>query len=100
MAQGGKREGAGRKPGVPNKITMQIKDAILAAAAAAGGAKGMQGYLEQQAKENPNAFMGLLGKVMPTQLTGDGGGPLQVDGLIKVEFVSANTGDDTATDAV
>jgi hypothetical protein len=30
MAKGGKREGAGRKPGTPNKATQEQRDAIAA----------------------------------------------------------------------
>lgn len=30
MARGGKREGAGRKPGVPNKATQEQREAIAA----------------------------------------------------------------------
>ncbi len=47
---------------------------ILGALAAKGG----QSYLEQQADRNPVAFMALLGKVLPMQLTGGDGGPLVI----------------------
>ena len=47
--RGGKREGAGRKLGTPNKITTQLKEAILEAAHQAGGPGGMVGYLKKQA---------------------------------------------------
>ena len=74
--RGGKRPGAGRKPGVPNKLTADLKDAILAAAAAAGGDKGMQGYLQARAMDCPNAFLALLGKIIPTQIGGDPDNPV------------------------
>ena len=32
----------------------------------------------RQAEANPTAFMTLLGRVIPTQVTGAGDGPLQV----------------------
>lgn len=70
--------GPGRPKGVPNKTTALLKDAILQAAQAAGGAEGMAGYLTAQAEKNPNAFMALLGKVLPMQITGADGGPLQI----------------------
>lgn len=71
----GERRG-GRQKGTPNKQTGLLKDAILLAAERAGGAEGMAGYLETQAKANPGPFMALLGKVLPTQLTGDPNAPV------------------------
>lgn len=64
----------GRPKGAPNKTTAAIKDMILGALDALGG----QEYLEIQAKQNPTAFMGLLAKVMPTQITGPDDGPVQI----------------------
>ena len=53
-----------------NKTTALLKDAILAAAEKAG--KGdIVAYLERQAEENPVAFLGLLGRVLPLQIRGD-----------------------------
>ena len=71
MAHGGKRTGAGRPKGSLTKTTVMLKEAILKAAEEAGGPEGTVGYLKQQAKENPTAFMGLLGKVLPTQVAND-----------------------------
>lgn len=68
----------GRKKGTPNKTTALLKDAILHAAENAGGESGLTGYLESQARDNPTAFMTLLGKVLPFQLTGAEGGPLMI----------------------
>ena len=66
---GGRREGAGRKPGVPNKFNADLKAMILGALEDAGGRR----YLAKQAVENPGPFMALLGKILPTQLaTADG----------------------------
>src|SRR5215207_302772 len=67
----------GRPPGSLNKTTALLKDAILAAAENADEG-GLVGYLEKQALSNPVAFLGLLGKVLPLQTTGEGGGPLEV----------------------
>lgn len=58
----GERRG-GRQKGTPNKLTRDVKEAVLQAFNAVGGAK----YLAKQAEENPQAFMTLLGKVLPTQ---------------------------------
>ena len=63
--------GKGRPKGSLNKTTTQLKEAILEAAAKAGGKGGIPGYLALQATENPTAFMALLGKVLPLQVQGD-----------------------------
>lgn len=61
----GERRG-GRKRGSPNKITGALREMIRGALAA----KGAQAWLEKQADKNPVAFMALLGKILPMQLTG------------------------------
>lgn len=38
---------------------------------------GGQVYLEEQARENPASFLTLIGKVLPTTLTGPDEGPIQ-----------------------
>ena len=71
--------GPGRPKGVPNKNTTLLKDAILQAATEAGGRDGLVGYLVAQAKENPQSFMPLLGKVLPMQV--------QLEGAVRIERV-------------
>lgn len=68
VGHGGRRDGAGRPKGVPNKLNGDIKAMILGALQDVGG----QQYLAQQAYENPVAFMGLVAKVLPLQLQGSG----------------------------
>jgi hypothetical protein len=63
----GKKTGGGSRKGVPNKVTKELKEMILGALDGAGG----QAYLQRQADENPVAFMGLVGKVLPAQLKAD-----------------------------
>lgn len=72
------RSKTGRAKGTPNKTTALLKDAILKAAADAGGKEGLVGYLTLQAVLNPGPFMSLLGKVLPMQITGDGDNPIAV----------------------
>ena len=79
----------GRKKGVPNKTTALLKDAILKAAAGAGGKKGLIGYLQEQAKKNPGPFMSLLGKVLPTQVAGDPDNPIAAVHTTQITFVEA-----------
>jgi hypothetical protein len=69
--------GKGRPKGSPNKITADLKRAILEAAEAAGGEGGTVGYLTRQADENPTAFLTLIGKVLPTTLAGDDTAPIR-----------------------
>jgi hypothetical protein len=73
--------GPGRPKGVPNKATALLKDAILMAAEIAGGGEpdGLVNYLVAQAKQNPVAFMTLLGKVLPMQVSGEKGGNIIVE---------------------
>lgn len=66
--------GKGRVKGVPNKMTKALKEMILEALDNAGGVD----YLRTQADDNPNAFLTLVGKVLPLQVTGEGGGPVQI----------------------
>lgn len=77
----GKKTG-GRVKGTPNKTTAMLKEAILGAAKATGsdgqGKGGLMGYCAFLAKSEPKAFAQLLGKVLPMQVTGDGGGPIKV----------------------
>ena len=69
--------GKGRGKGNLNKNTAAIKEMIEGALKDAGG----QAYLTKQANENPAAFMGLLGKILPkdVNLGGQGGGPIIVE---------------------
>ena len=86
---GGYREGSGRKKGVPNKINGDLKAMILGALAGAGG----QDYLQRQAELNPGAFLTLIGKVLPMQITGEGGGPVFVITGVDRDDDSSNSND-------
>lgn len=74
--------GKGRVKGTPNKANALLKDAILKAAALTGydtkGKQGLVGYCRNLAEKEPKAFAGLLGKVLPTQVTGGDGQALTV----------------------
>ena len=83
MFEKGKPKTGGRQRGTVNKTTALLKDAVLQAAEAAGDKEGMVGYLTTQAKQNPTAFMSLLGRVLPIQNAAN-----DDDGIkIEVEFV-------------
>ena len=82
MKRGGKRPGAGRPKGVPNKINSDVKGIVLGAL----NSKGGQEWLERQMDLNPVAFLTILGKVLPTTISGDPESPLLT--ITKVELVS------------
>src|SRR4051812_12725363 len=78
MPVGGSKPGerrGGRAIGTPNKVPASIREMIVGALSDVGGRR----YLAEQARENPVAFMGLVGKVLPLQLTGQNGGPVAID---------------------
>ncbi len=77
----GERRG-GRKAGTANKMTAAIKDMILAALDGAHPEGGI-GYLKQQSAANPVAFMGLVGKVLPLQVTGPGEGGEHIHKVVR-----------------
>jgi hypothetical protein len=82
--------GMGRKKGVPNKTTALLREAILMAAESAGGKEGLIGYLRAQAKKkHAGPFLALLGKVLPTQVSGDPDNPVAPDHHVVVTFVEA-----------
>lgn len=66
--------GPGRPKGKPNKLTRDVKEMVLTALNDAGGAE----YLRKQADANPSAFLTLVGKLLPKQLTGENGQPLSL----------------------
>lgn len=69
-------ESSGRKKGVSNKNTAELKDMIRNALDKAGGEQ----YLYRQALENPVAFMGLIGKILPKDINhgGQPDNPIQI----------------------
>jgi len=71
----------GRQKGTPNKLTSDVRAMILEALDKAGGVS----YLVKKAEDNPAAFLTLLGKVLPMQVSGDPDNPLRAS--ITVSFV-------------
>jgi hypothetical protein len=71
--------GMGRKKGVPNKVTGEVKEMVLRALASVGGEK----YLAQQARENPTAFLTLVGKVLPLQVNANHSGSVSQEVIFR-----------------
>jgi hypothetical protein len=63
---GAGKPGPGRKKGVPNKLTMEVKDAIKRAFDEVGGVE----YLKLVAMDDPKVFCALLGKIVPAEIAG------------------------------
>jgi hypothetical protein len=72
MANG--RKTGGRTAGTPNRFSADVKAMVLGALEQVGG----QDYLARQADANPGAFMTLVGKVLPLQLSGANNGPVEM----------------------
>lgn len=59
--QKGKPKTGGRKKGTPNLVTSETREMILTALNNVGGVE----YLQEQARLNPVAFMGLIKAILP-----------------------------------
>lgn len=73
----------------PNKVSRQLKEAILDAANKVGedgkGKNGLEGFLIAQARKADNrGFMSLLGKVLPLTVAFDKNRPLEVRTTIEL----------------
>jgi hypothetical protein len=81
--RGGKREGSGRKPGVPNKMSSTVKQNVIEVFQNLGGIEHMTAW----ATENPNNFYNIYAKILPTQteLSGPDGSELPLG--IGITFV-------------
>lgn len=83
MALGGRREGAGRPPGVPNKVTRDVREAI--AKFAQDNVEQMSVWLNQI--EDPAKRMDLylraieyhVPKLARSEVSGPDGAPIQMD---------------------
>lgn len=67
----------GSRKGIPNKVTANIKEMIEGALSDVGG----RAYLAQQAKENPSAFLTLIGKILPKDINAT------IDGNINIKQI-------------
>ena len=79
--------GKGRPKGARNKTTKLLSHAILEAAARHGldkkGKDELVGYCQFLAEKHPQSFATLMGKVLPMQIVGSGGGPISHEFTVK-----------------
>lgn len=82
--------GPGRPKGVPNKTNGLIREMVVNALAEAGGVD----YLVARAHDpkTASAFLSLLGKVLPVQVTGADDGPIQI---ARIELVALGNSTDS-----
>lgn len=80
----------GRQKGTPNKMTREVKQMILDALEGAGGVE----YLIERASDprTASAFLTLVGKVLPLQVSGVDGGAIQQ--VTRIELVPMTRDDD------
>jgi hypothetical protein len=88
---------AGRKVGSTNKTTGVLKEAILLAAQQIGdlnerGRDGLVGYLRFLARSYPQAYVSLLGRVLPLQVRVDGQAEVTYRTVVEVEREMASRG--------
>jgi hypothetical protein len=75
----------GRQKGTPNKATVQIKDAMLSVFADLQAESGSEnGHFLDWARGSPTDFYRLATKLLPTQVTGEDGGPI----VTRIELVA------------
>lgn len=70
----GRKKTGGRQKGTPNKTPAILKELILGALDQVGG----QEYFVKLANEQPVAFCGLIGKILPTQVNMQTGKDIQI----------------------
>jgi hypothetical protein len=80
--RGGPRPGSGRPKGSLDKGNAAIREMVVDALDELGGVE----YLKGVADSHPAAFLSLLGKILPTQIEGPNGGPVET--ITRVELVA------------
>ncbi|MBL8393403.1 MAG: hypothetical protein JNK99_01445 [Candidatus Accumulibacter sp.] len=88
--------GSGRKPGSQNLTSQKLKEIVFEALKQQEG--GAIGYLKAQAIAEPRAFMALIGKLLPTQITGEDGAPVRITQIELIPLVAPAKNDDEAAD--
>lgn len=72
------KRGPGRPKGTPNKTTKAAKDAIAEAAEGLGGTQRLIDWAKEDPLNERAFWSSIYPKLLPLQLSGEGGGPVQV----------------------
>ena len=78
--------GKGRVKGSLNKTTKTAKEAIALAAEKLGGAERLVEWAKEDARNEHAFWATIYPKLLPLQVTGEGGGPLQT--IARIELVA------------
>ena len=74
---------AGKPKGTPNRVTKTIREAVLEAVQPGNcHPEGLAGWLIERAKggiEDKKIFGAMVSRVIPIEITGEGGGPVKID---------------------
>jgi hypothetical protein len=71
--------GKGRPKGAVNKTTASVKEALQAVYASRGG----DDALERWAEANETEFYKLWGRMLPQEVSGPDGGPVEFAGIVR-----------------
>lgn len=87
IKNGGRRPGSGRKPGVPNKLSMTVKENVIEVFNRIGGVEQMSVW----ATDNPSQFYNIYAKILPmqTEISGIDGSSIPLN--IGINFVSTDS---------
>lgn len=91
LFQKGHEKKGGREKGQKNKVTVLLKEAIITAAELEGsdrkGRDGLVGFLRRLSRRQPVVYGRLLEKLLPYQLTGKDGSPMQMVHSTKEQLI-------------
>lgn len=87
-------DGSGRKPGSRNLTSQKLRELVFKALEQQEG--GAIGYLRAQAVKEPRAFMAMIGKLLPTQITGEEGEPVRITQIELVPLIAQKKPDEAA----
>lgn len=80
----------GRPKGVPNKTTQAAKDAIAMAADRLGGVDRLVEWAQEDPSNERAFWTAIYPKLLPLQVSGEGGGPIKV---ARIELVAMGAND-------